>query len=310
MKKKIAIAVDGSVPCGFAVRYAAGLARTIPELHFVLLNIQPAVSQYLTQEAESKPKARQALRLLMAANEKNSLQLLEKARDQIIQSGIDPARVELRTRPRVDGVAQDILDVCQTAPYDAVVVGRRGLGHLQELLTGSVTSNLLAHSQWTPIWMADGEVPNNQIMLAADGSLNALRALDHLAFMLSGNTEAKLHIVHVKPGWSEIRALEFDKEAMADAEQVIAESNQRRMEGFYAEALNVIRKSGLKASQLHYQTIENRFSVASAILDIAREGHFGTIVLARSGIPKSLFSGNVARKIVQKASNSAVWLVP
>lgn len=310
MKKKIAIAVDGSVHCSCAVRYAAGLARAIPELHYVLLNIQPQVSQYLTQEADSKPKARQALQRLMVANEKNSLQLLEKARGQILQSGIDPARVELRTRPRVDGVAQDILDVCQTAPYDAVVVGRRGLGHLQELLTGSVTSNLLAHSQWTPIWMADGEVPNDKIMLATDGSPNALRALDHLAFMLGGNPEARLHVTHIKPGLSEISAIDFDKEAMAAAEQVIMESNQRHMEGFGAQALNVIHKCGLKASQLHIQTIENRFSIANAILDVAREGHFGTIVLARSSMPKSLFSGSVARKIVQKASNSAVWLVP
>ncbi|MFZ1987375.1 MAG: universal stress protein [Desulfatitalea sp.] len=310
MKKKIAIAVDGSVHCGCAVRYAASLARTIPELHYVLLNIQPPVSQYLTQEADSKPKARQALRHLVAANEKNSLLLLEKARGQLLQGGIDPARVELRTRPRIDGVAQDILNVCQAAPFDAVVVGRRGLGHLQELLTGSVTSNLLAHSQWTPIWMADGEVPNDKIMLAADGSPNALRALDHLAFMLNGNPEAKLHIAHVKPGLSEIRAIDFDKEAMVAAEEVIAESNQRHMEGFYAQALDVTSKSGLKASQLHFQTIENRFSIASAILDVAREGHFGTIVLARSGVPKSLFSGSVARKIIQKAHNSAVWLVP
>ncbi|MBI5064253.1 MAG: universal stress protein, partial [Desulfatitalea sp.] len=283
MKKKIAIAVDGSIYCVHAIRYAAALTPALPDLHYVLLNIQPAVSQYLCQEAEANPQTQRALERLLEANDKNARQALEKARGQLLQCGIAPDCIELRTCMRINGVAQDILDICQASQYDAVVVGRRGLSRMQELITGSVTANLLAHSQWTPIWMVDGEVTHPKILMAADGSPNSLRALDHLAFMLHGNAQAALHVVHVKPRLQDILALDLDKETMAVTEEVLASSTRQRIDLFAVQAQEVILKNGLKTDQLHVQTIESRFAIAGAILDAAREGGFGTIVIGRSG---------------------------
>ncbi len=310
MKKKIAIAVDGSVHCTYAIRYTAALAKTLPGLHFVLLNIQPSISQYLYQEAESQPQTRAALDCLQAANQKNSLQVLEKARGQLIQYGVAPECVEIQTRVRIHGVAQDILDICQAASYDAIVVARRGMGRIQEWITGSVTANLLAQSQWTPVWMVDGEVANNKILMASDGSPNAIRALDHLAFMLSGNPGAELHVVQVKPRLQDILTIELDKETLDATEEALTASTLRTIDLFKERAREVVLKNGLNENQLRVRTIESRFAVAGAILDAAREGDFGTIVVGRSSAPKSMFTGSVARKIIQKATGSAVWWVP
>jgi nucleotide-binding universal stress UspA family protein len=310
MKKKIAIAVDGSVHGTHALRYAAALAPSLANLHYVLLNIQPAVSQYLIQEADAKPQNQRALDQLMAANKQNSLKMLEKARDQLIQYGARPECIEMQSRVRIDGVAQDLLDVCQAAQYDALVVGRRGVGRMQELLTGSVTANLLAHSQWTPIWMVDGEVMNPKILLAADGSPNALRALDHLAFMISGNPHAALHLVHVKPRLQDICAIDLDQESLAAAEAAISDGTERCIASFVPQAKRVLLKNGLKEDQLHIQTVESRLAIVGAILDAAREGGFGTIVVGKSSAPKSMFVGSVARKIIHKANRAAVWWVP
>ena len=310
MKKKIVIAVDGSIYCAHAIHYAAALTPTLPDLNYLLLNIQPAVSQYLSQEAYSTAPIRQALAKLMAANEQNSRQILEKARHQLLQAGIAPEYIEVRTHVRTHGVAQDILDVCQTSQYDAVVIGRRGLSRMQELFTGSVTANLLAHSQWTPIWMVDGEVTNPKILLASDGSPNALRAMDHLAFMFHGNLHAELHVVHVKPRVQDLLALDLDKETLAATEAALGSSTQQRIDLFRSQAEAVMLKNGLKPDRLHVQTIESRFAIAGSIMDAAREGGFGAIVIGRSSDPKSLFVGSVARKIVQKAANMAVWWIP
>jgi nucleotide-binding universal stress UspA family protein len=310
MKKKIAIAVDGSVHCTHALRYAAALAPTLPNLHYVLLSIQPAVSQYLSHEAESNPQTGRALERLMLANKTNSRQVLEKARDQLIQNGILPDCIEMQTRVRTHGVAQDLLQVCQTAPYDALVVGRRGLGRMQELITGSVTANLLAHSQLTPIWMVDGEVRNSNILLAADGSPNALRALDHLAFMLGGNPRATLHLVHVKPKLQDICTIDLDPETMAVTEEALLAGSQRRIDQFLPQAKRILLKNGLNEDQLQIRAVESRFAIAGTILDAARQGGFSTIVVGKSSAPKSLFVGSVARKIVQKADHMSVWWVP
>jgi nucleotide-binding universal stress UspA family protein len=310
MKKKIVIAVDGSIYCAQAIRYAAAVAPSLPDLNYVLLNIQQAVSQYLSREVHGKPPMRRALEKLMAANEKSSHQILEKARHQLLQAGIAPECIEVRTHVRANGVAQDILDVSQTSQYDAVVIGRRGLSRMQELFTGSVTANLLAHSQWTPIWMVDGEVTNPKILLASDGSPNALRAMDHLAFMFRGNLHAQLHVVHVKPRVQDLLTLDLDKETLAAAEAAIGSSTQQRVDSFRSQAEAVMLKNGLQPDRLHVQTIESRFAIAGSIMDAAREGGFGAIVIGRSSAPKSLFVGSVARKIIQKIENMAVWWIP
>ena len=310
MKKKIVIAVDGSIHGVHAMRYTATIAPTLPDLNYVLLNIQPAVSQYLSQEASSKPRTRKALEKLMAANEQNSRRILEKAHHQLLQFGISPECIEVRTCARVNGAAQDILDVCQVSQYDAVVIGRRGLSRMQELFTGSVTANLLTHSQWTPVWMVDGEVSSPKILLASDGSPNALRAMDHLAFMLHGNLQAELHVVHVKPSVQDLLTLDLDKDTIAATEEALGSSTQQRIDLFRGRTEEIMLKNGLKTEQLHVQTIESRFAIAGSIMDAAREGGFGTIVLGRSSAPRSLFVGSVARRIVQKITDMAVWWIP
>jgi nucleotide-binding universal stress UspA family protein len=311
MKKKIVIAVDGSIHCAHATRYAAALAPTLPDLNLVLLNIQPALSQYLTQEVGDQSHVRKALANLMAVNERNSRQMLDKARHQLLQSGIAPECIEVRTHVRINGVAQDILDVCQASQYDAVVIGRRGMSRMQELITGSVTANLLAQSQWTPIWMVDGEVTNPKTLLASDGSPNSLRAMDHLAFMFHGNLQAELHVVHVRPRLHDLLALDLAPETLAATEAALGSSMQQHIDAFRGQAEAVMLRNGLKTQQLHIQIIESRFAVAGSIMETAREGGFGAIVLGRSsGAPKSLFVGSVARKVLQKTNNMAVWWVP
>ena len=310
MQKKIAIAVDGSVHCGCAVRYAANMAKVLPELYFELVHVHPSLSQYLIEEAERKAKANRALQAVIKANREASLDMLEKVRRQMVQLGVDAQRIELCSRIRTTGLAEDLLDECRSKAYDAIVLGRRGVTYLQELVTGSVTANLLEHSQVTPVWMVDGEVPDNRIVLAVDGSQNALRALDHYAFMLGGQKDAKIHIIHVKPRLRDICTIDFDSQTLAAAEEVVLDSDRHCIDQFYSQALGVFKKNGLETDQLDIETIESRISVAGAILDAARKGGFGTIVVGRRGFKNSKFSGSVSRSIIQKATRMAVWLVP
>lgn len=93
----------------------------------------------------------------------------------------------------------DILVLSQAASYDAILVGRRGASYLREWVMGSVTAGLVEHSEVLPIWVVDGDVKTDNIVLAADGSQASLRALDHMIFMLSAKTDRKIHVVHVRP---------------------------------------------------------------------------------------------------------------
>ena len=76
MQKKIAIAVDGSPNSSDAMRYAAALYSRIPDLYFVLLNIQPTISHYLLEEAEKSGKARRTVDEIAQSNRAAALQIL------------------------------------------------------------------------------------------------------------------------------------------------------------------------------------------------------------------------------------------
>lgn len=310
MKKKIAIAVDGSVQCSQAVGYAVAMYRTLPELHYVLVHVQAALSQYLTDEAERSLKARSALNKLVEANRAHSNQILEKIRQQMIRHGVDPDRIETCSRIQTTGTAEDLMDECRSNSYDAVVLGRRGVSYFQELVTGSVTANMIEHANVIPVWMVDGEVANDLIVLAADGSQNSLRALDHLAFMLGGQEKAAIRVLHIKPQLREVCDIGVDDETMAAAEEILLDGDRHCIDGFYSQAREIVRKNGLDPDRMEVQTVASRVSITGAIIDAARKDRVGTIVVGRRGFKKGKLTGSISRKILQKATHMAVWLVP
>lgn len=310
MKRKIAVAVDGSVNCECALRYVVNLSGVIPGLQYVLLHVQPPLSQYLTDEAERKPKALKALRKLIKENESASMNILERAQRHMVQNGIPTDDIELCSRVRYGGVAEDLLVLCQDRSFDALAIGRRGVTRLQELLTGSVTTNLIEHARVTPLWIVDGEVPNTDILLAADGSANALRALDHLSFMIGAASKSKIHLLHVEPRLQDFCAIDTDSGTIAVAEEILFEEDQRCIEGFREKAVAIMQKNGLDQGSLEIETVKTQFSVARAIREAATKGKYGTIVVGRRGLTKGMFTGSVSRSVIQKASNTAVWLVP
>ena len=310
MKKQVAIAIDGSVNCTQAVQYAVAMYKSLPELSYVLVHVQAGLSRYLTEEAEKNLKAKQALNKLMKANRETSKQVIDKVRQQMIRQGIDPDRIETCSRIQTTGIAEDLVDECEGKAYDAVVLGRRGIGQLQELVMGSVTSSLVELTNVVPLWIVDGEVTDNGVVLAADGSQNSLRALDHLAFMLSGLEGAAIHILHVRPRFREVCEIECDDETMAAAREILLDGDRHCIDGFYSQAVEIVRKNGLDPDQMEIQTVNSQISIAGALIDTARKRRFGTIVVGRRGLKKGRSTGSISRKIIQKSNKMAVWLVP
>ena len=80
--------------------------------------------------------------------------------------------------------------------YDALVVGRRGMGKVGELFFGSVTAFLVGKCHEIPIWLIDGEITSNRFLLAVHSKPQSLLAADHLAFMARSNPDAEILLYH------------------------------------------------------------------------------------------------------------------
>lgn len=310
MEKKILLAVDGSRHASMAIRYAVKMAEVLSDVIFVLVHIQPGVSRYVQEEAERDAKVRKELSKLMKRNRDAGMALLDKHRAEMVHRGLDKERIEVKSRPRLIGVADDLLALGQTASYDAILVGRRGIGALQEMVTGSVAANLAANSPVTPIWVVDGEILGTKVLLAVDGSSRALRAVDHSAFMLGGDPSACIHMLHVQPRFEDACEMDTEPAAVPEMDSIVLDGDERCMRDFYAQAMGIAARYGFDANRVQMETLSGRVFAGKAILEAARKGGFGTVVVGRRGESRSPLFGSVSRRVLQRASNMAVWVVP
>jgi len=310
MKKKILVAVDHSLQALQAIDYVALMDRAIAHSHYTLFHVQPALSQYLTDEAQRKQKARKVLEKTMAANDAKAREILESAAQRMVRKGVDAKRIETVTVPVDIGVANDILAVGNAKPYDAIVVARRGVSSIQKWFMGSVTANLVEHSGIIPIVVVDGVVSSDKILLAVDGSSPALRALDHVTFMLSGHPKTDLQVLHVRPRIQDYCEIDITAEMAQDVETVLISDNQHCMADFRTQAQTVLKKNGFSDDRLHWETIDGKLAAARSILDYAARNGYGTVVMGRSGRSKSMFTGSVSRRLLHKAEETALWVVP
>jgi nucleotide-binding universal stress UspA family protein len=285
------------------------MGSIIQDLSYTLLNVQPTISDYIVKEANTNKKARAALRDARSKNEEAATKLLAECRSQMIGKGIDEKCIDTVTQPKVMGTAKDILNYGKQRLCDAIVLGRRGVSRLEEAFIGSVTNSVLEHSSVTPIWAVGKNVTSSKIMVAIDGSESALRAVDHISFMLGKGSKNKITLLHVTPRLKDYCTIEFDAEGEI-LEDVIAQGDKQCVESFYSHAQQRFADAGISEDQIDIREVKSTISVGRAIVDEADKGNFGTIVIGRRGLNQSFFMGKVSRHVLYKASNHAVWLVP
>jgi hypothetical protein len=128
-------------------------------------------------EAKTDFKAKAELRKLIRKNTEHAGSILEKHKAQMVSMGISKKCVDVATRPRLMGLAKDVLDCPERGLYDAVVVGGRGLSRVQKAFMGSLTAKLVEHCRVVPVWVIDGQVTSTRFLVAVDGPEASLRML-------------------------------------------------------------------------------------------------------------------------------------
>jgi len=308
MNKKILLVVDGSIHSIHAVTYAVRMSSVVQDLTYMLFYVQPTISQFLLDEAETDLKVRAELKRVIRKNTEFARDVLEKHKTRMVGMGIAEQRIETATQQKVMGICKDILDCAQQGLYDAILVGRRGLSRIQQAFMGSTTAKLVEHSRVIPVWVVDGDVTSIKVMLTVDGSEASLRAVDHLCFMLGGNEKIKVALFHVMPTLRDYCVINFD-EKESDVRQVIAQGAKRCIDHFYAHAQHRFEEAGLQDNQVELKVIKRAMDIGKAILDQARKGNYGTVVIGRRGAGKAFFMGSVSRYVLNKISGRALWVV-
>ncbi|MFP4349319.1 MAG: universal stress protein [Thermodesulfobacteriota bacterium] len=309
IEKKILLAVDDSINSKNAVRYCINMSSFIKELTYTLFHIQPAISGFLLDEAKTNMKAQSNLVEIKKENTRKSEEMLQELKAEMVGMGIDAGRIEIKSETRKLGLDKDIIEHAQKGRYDALVAGRRGFSRVQEVFMGSTTAKLVEHSQVIPLWVVDGQVESQKILVAVDGSESALRAVDHVSFIVGGSPNVEITLVHVIPKLGDYCPIDFE-DSDGEVEYIISQGDKKCIESFMSHTYRRFQKAGIPEDRIEVKKIKKTMGrVGRTIMEEAQKGDYGTIVMGRRGVNKAFFMGSVSNYIFSRTTDRAIWLV-
>ena len=161
-----------------------------------------------------------------------------------------------------------------------------------------------------PVWMVKGTVREKNALIAVDNSVNAMRAVDHAGFMLSG-ADVMVTVFHSK---RDLRRF-VPKEVLQEFPGVQKFWQQKAGEvvaPFIKKAREMLIQSGLAENQISVKMVDGGRSAARDILEEAEGKAIGTIVLGKKGHSdvKDYSMGSTTKKVLDRASDMTVCIVP
>jgi len=247
-------------------------------------------------DLKSNPQYGKRIRNIEAWELQNRTSLEEYVRGAeriLLDAGFPRDNVIVKIREREKGIARDILKEAK-AGYSAVAVGRKGISKLGGIVLGSVATRLLEQLVFVPLIVVGKDTGPGKILIGVDGSEGAMRAVDYVATTLGGS-EFEVKLVNVIRGGAE----DYIEDAKREIEHVFDQAKDR------------LKKSGFQSNQIKTTIITDVHSRAGAVVEEARQGKYGTIVIGRRGLSKlqEFFMGRVSNKIIQLAKEKVVWVM-
>lgn len=315
--QRILIAVDGSENALEAVRY---VGKTIPanRVEIVLFHVMVKVPEsFMGVQKEPAYQYRIAdIKAWEDMQERLIREFFLKARGALLEAGIPEKVVSEKIQNRQAGIARDIIAEACTG-YDAVVVGRRGVSQLKDLILGSIAYKILERIVEIPVWVVGRGFQRGKVLVALDSSEGAIRAIDHVASMLNGSPYFEVTLYHVirgldileqiyKKGLAE--AIQSEWNTTAEEEM---ESRKKEIEPLLRKARERLVSVGMNPKHILEKIESGGGSCAGSICEEAEKGTYDTIVVGRRGLSRvrEFFMGRVSNKVIQLAAQKTVWVV-
>jgi nucleotide-binding universal stress UspA family protein len=309
-RKKILIAVDGSNQSLEAVRY---VSKVFPsdKIEVTLFHVFSEIPEFIydlgkeSQYCQTIESTVGWEKILEAPRKR----FMCKARQILIDEGVSDAAITTNIHEINEGIVRDVL-IESNLGYSGVVVGRSGLSKFKDFIIGSVANKLVEGLTQVSICVVGGSPTPYNILLALDQSEGAMRAVDYVGTMFDGSGP-ELTLIHVLRGF-DILEQRYDDRLDPEQEQEWMVAGKKEMEFVFQEARTRLLNTGFDAKRLTTKIITDVSSRSGAIVQEARDGGHGTIVVGRRGLSKveEFVMGRVSRKVIQLARERAVWVVP
>ena len=210
---------------------------------------------------------------------------LETARQRLLLAGFLEENLLCKIKKRSMSKVKDIIHEANRGLYDAVVLGRRGISRLEELINDSVSMRVLEQERKSPIWICRQADPGRRnVLLCVDGSEPALHIADHVGFMLRNEDSHSITLLHVSPYGNQ------GDDTLERAEQELIKN------GIAPERIQRQSAAGSKADQVILKQADaGQYAVVAA----------GYAEKTKEGIFRM---GSTSKKLAYSLKGAALWL--
>ncbi len=309
MNKKILIPEDGSTYSANSTDYIAKLFKGDHSAHIHLLTVVPHGQGEKSWMLDVDPLRSGILSINDEAINKAG-DYLKKTKDKLIRNGLVEEQISCEVKSGRGSIINTIHNTAVQENYDALLVGRRGLGVVGEMFLGSVSLALLDKCREVPLWIIDGNITSaNRFLLAVHTMPASLMGADHLAFIARNKPDAEIFLYHSRKlfGTSpDRREADFYPQR---GQQWCKEHLDLNNHLFNAHT-QVLVEGGIDKSRIKVLPMQKKFDVSYDLLKQAKQQNCGTIVLGRrgGGFSKGLLGG-VTDKVTRNAQDATVWLI-
>ncbi len=307
MDKSILIAIDGSAGSNMALVYATTLFKEHPAVHFHLLNCTNLSSSSILESQDTK-------NTLFPEDQKNHIRqekanrYLNQAKEKILLLGVSKERLSFSTVSTQD-IAQAIQHEAEVRMVDSILIARRGLGFVVEMLFGSVSASLFRKCSTIPLWIIDGEVRDKNILISVDGTPSSMMAVDHISHIFANRKDIHFFLFHCHRFMApdvQCNLLPFYN----NWDKKWVDTHLAGKGCLFDGPVQMLLEANIPQKMITVLPQATNIEESLSIISHARKNRCGTIVMGRrrAGMAKGIF-GEVASRTVLQTQNMALWLI-
>jgi nucleotide-binding universal stress UspA family protein len=308
--RKILVAVDGSYCSTKEINYLIDMfsGETDIAIHLLCIVSAGPIPKVGSEWVDDKDKLS-----LLSSTARQKYLLAEKH----LNEEMNLLKRQFFSDDQIEGVVQiakasvavDLIHYARKGKYDALLMGRRGLGKIQEFFMGGVTKSVLEKCFDIPIWVVDGIVDSKKILVPVDGSFHVLRAVDHLSHILKNMPNVEITLFH-----SEALLRRKKEHPVEDFYEQWGkdwcEENLSRPDAIFHAPEQVLVDSGFVVEHIKRAKSNIGIKPDRDIYSYLKKNDFGTIVMGRRGAEESTWLlGSISESLLYTAENLAIWMV-
>lgn len=294
---KILLAYDGSDLALDSVRY---IGEVFPRdrAEVVIFYVETKIPRSfwrMEKELDFRFQSPQ-IRASMAERKKKINLAMGKAEQILLDSGLPPQSIHPRIHIKNQGIVQDIIEESHQG-YDALVIGRKGHSRIKDFFMDTLPMKLLGKIKNIPLIVVGKKRNHKNILVAFDGTREIIKAVKSVSSLIN-TSGCELLLCH-----SQHRKHLFGRPEKEAPEEAAADMFNLPMDYFL--------EAGFSSDQISFEVIADEKNPTHCILNKARYGNYGTIIIGRRGLTplKRLMFGRVGNRIFQNADNHVVWIV-